>query len=280
MREIDVGKIAEAIKKLCLETNLYLPRDVEEALREASAREESPTGKEILRQILENIKIARAEKIPLCQDTGYTVVFLEIGQEVRLTGGDLASAINAGVSQGYKEGYLRKSIVEDPLRRKNTGDNTPAIIHTEIVPGEKVKLTVLPKGGGSENMSEARVLAPAAGREGIEDFVVERVRKSGANPCPPVIVGVGIGGTFEYCTYLAKKALLRKIGSPHPDPYYRDLEERLLKKINNLGIGPLGLGGRITALAVHIEVFPAHIASLPVAVNIQCHVARHKEIVL
>lgn len=280
MREIDVGKITEAIKKLCLETNLYLPRDVEDALRESSAREESPTGKEILRQILENIKISRAEKIPLCQDTGYTVVFLEIGQEVRLTGGDLASAINAGVSQGYKEGYLRKSIVEDPLRRKNTGDNTPAIIHTEIVPGEKVKLTVLPKGGGSENMSEARVLAPAAGWEGIEDFVVERVRKSGANPCPPVIVGVGIGGTFEYCTYLAKKALLRKIGSRHPDPYYQELEERLLKKINNLGIGPLGLGGRITALAVHIEVFPAHIASLPVAVNIQCHAARHKEIVL
>ena len=212
--------------------------------------------------------------------SGFAVFFVELGQEVRLVGGDFVEAINEGVRQGYQDGYLRKSIVSDPIERINTGDNTPAIINTDIVPGDKVRIIIAPKGGGSENMSEVKMLAPAAGVEGVKDFVVDRVRRSGANPCPPVIVGVGIGGTFDKCAQIAKKALLRPIGSKHPNPYYADLEAELLEKINMLGIGPQGFGGRTTALALHIEVHPCHIASFPVAVNMQCHVSRHKEIIL
>jgi fumarate hydratase subunit alpha len=218
--------------------------------------------------------------IPACQDTGFAVVFLELGSGVKINGGELFDAINAGVSKGYKEGYLRKSIVSDPLRRKNTGDNTPAVIHTEIVPGDSLKIIVAPKGGGSENMSEVKMLTPAAGAEGIKNFVVDRVMRSKANPCPPVLVGVGIGGTFEKVAYLAKKALLRDIGSVHPDPFYAEMEKDLLERINKTGIGPQGFGGRLTALAVFIETYPCHIASLPAAVNINCHVARHKSAVL
>ena len=208
------------------------------------------------------------------------MLFVELGQDVRLTGGDFTEAINEGVRQGYKEGYLRKSVVTDPLERKNSGDNTPAIIYTDIVPGDKIKIILAPKGGGSENMSEVKMMAPAAGVEGVKEFVVDRVLRSGANPCPPVIVGVGIGGTFEKCAQIAKKALLRPVGSVHPNPYYAALEKELLEKINKLGIGPQGFGGRCTALAVHIEVHPCHIASFPVAVNMQCHVARHKEVII
>lgn len=254
--------------------------DVIAALKKAERIEESPTGKEIIRQILENSRIAKEERVPLCQDTGFCVVFLELGQNINISGGDLYQAVNEGVRQGYKEGFLRKSIVEDPLRRNNTGDNTPAVIHTEIVPGDKLRITVAPKGCGSENMSEIKMLTPGDGIEGVENFVVDRVDRSGGNPCPPVIVGVGIGGTFEKSALLAKKALLRTIGLRNPDSFYADLEKRLLEKINNLGLGPMGLGGRVTALDVFIETYPCHIAALPVAVNIQCHAARHKEAVI
>jgi len=280
MREIDVSSITEAVKKLCMDANYFLGDDVLKRLQDCMKSEESPTGKEVLKKILENAKIAESEQVPLCQDTGFAVFFVELGQDVHLVGGEFVEAINEGVRQGYREGYLRKSIVSDPIERKNTGDNTPAVIHTEIVPGNGVKITIAPKGGGSENMSEVKMMAPAAGVEGVKEFVVDRVCRSGANPCPPVIVGVGIGGTFEKCAQIAKKALLRPIGSKHPSPFYADLEEDLLERINKLGIGPQGFGGRCTALAVHIEVHPCHIASFPVAVNMQCHVARHKEIIL
>ncbi|MCX6349149.1 MAG: fumarate hydratase [Candidatus Aureabacteria bacterium] len=280
MREIDASEITAAVKRLCQEANYYLPEDVGQALEEAVGAEESPTGKEILRQCLENARIAREEKVPLCQDTGFTVVFLEIGQGVRITGGDLREAVNLGVREGYTEGYLRKSIVADPLRRKNTGDNTPAMIHIEIVHGDRLTITVAPKGGGSENMSAMKMLTPADGEAGVQDFVVEWVKKAGANPCPPVVAGVGIGGTFEGVALLAKKALLRPLGSSHPDPFYARLEKELKEKINNLGVGPQGLGGRITCLGVHIKTYPCHIASLPVAVNLNCHVARHKSITI
>lgn len=280
MRELDVQKITEAIKKLCVDANYYLGEDVVQRIEECKNREESPTGKEVIQKILENAEIARTEQVPLCQDTGFAVFFIELGQDVRLMGGDYMEAINEGVRQGYKEGYLRKSIVSDPIERKNTGDNTPAIIYTDIVPGDKVKIVIAPKGGGSENMSEVKMMAPAAGVEGVREFVVDRVKRSGANPCPPVIVGVGIGGTFDKCAQIAKKALLRPVGSKHSNPYYADLEAELLEKINKLGIGPQGFGGRCTALAVHIEVHPCHIASFPVAVNMQCHVSRHKEMIL
>jgi fumarate hydratase subunit alpha len=216
----------------------------------------------------------------MCQDTGFSVVFLELGQDVHLTDGDLLTSVLEGIRQGTKEGYLRNSIVRDPLRRANTGDNTPAVVHVEIVPGDKIKITVAPKGGGSENMSEVKMLPQSAGIEGVREFVVDRIRRSGGNPCPPVIAGVGIGGTFEKCAWLAKKALLRPAGSSNPDPFYAELESDLLKRINSLGIGPMGFGGRCTALAVHIEAHPCHIASLPVAVNVQCHAARHREKVL
>ncbi|MFH1283384.1 MAG: fumarate hydratase [bacterium] len=280
MRKIKTKQITETVKRLCVESNYYLGNDVVKALEQAVKLEKSDTGKEIISQIIENADIARRDNIPICQDTGFTVVFLELGQEVYIDGGDLYKAVNEGVSRGYKEGYLRKSIVEDPLRRKNTGDNTPAVIHVEIVPGDKLKIVVAPKGCGSENMSEIKMLNPHAGVTGIESFVVDRVKRSGGNPCPPIIVGVGIGGNFERCAELAKKALLRNIGERNKDSFYADLEEKLLEKINNLNIGPMGLGGKVTAIDLFIETFPCHIASLPVAVNIQCHAARHKEAVL
>lgn len=280
MRNINVELITEAIKSLSMDANYYLGEDVIEAVKEARSREESPLGKEILGQILENAVIAKNEKMPLCQDTGLAAVFAELGQEVHVEGGDFETAIQEGIRQGYGAGYLRKSMVEDPLRRKNTGDNTPGVISTRIVPGDKIRITILPKGGGSENMSAVRMLKPADGEEGVKNFVVETVRKAGGNPCPPIIVGVGIGGSFDKCAYLAKKALLRKIGSIHPDPYYAAMEKELLQLVNNTGVGPQGLGGRTTALAVHIEAHPCHIASLPVAVNTQCHSARHKEIII
>ena len=280
MREIEVSKITEAVKTLCIDANYYLGKDVIDRFQQCLAKEESPTGREVLNKLLENAEIARNERVPLCQDTGFAVVFVELGQDVHLVGGDFSEAVAEGVRQGYEEGYLRKSIVSDPIERKNTGDNTPPIIHTEIVPGDRLKIILAPKGGGSENMSEVKMMAPAAGVEGVKSFVVDRVRRSGANPCPPVIVGVGIGGTFEKCAQIAKKALLRPVGSKHPMKYYADLENELLERINRLGIGPVGFGGNCTALAVHIEVHPCHIASFPVAVNMQCHVSRHKEAIL
>ncbi|MEO0114230.1 MAG: fumarate hydratase [candidate division WOR-3 bacterium] len=277
---IPYQNIVDTVAKLCIDANCQIGDDVINAFKKGLEIEESPTGKEILKQLIENALIAKKEMIPACQDTGFAVVFLEVGSDVKITGGELYDAINAGVAKGYKEGYLRKSIVADPLRRKNTGDNTPAVIHTEIVPGDNLKITVAPKGGGSENMSEVKMLTPAAGAEGIKDFVVDRVLRSKANPCPPIIVGVGIGGTFEKVAYLAKKALLREIGSTHPDPFYAEMEKELLERINKTGIGPQGFGGRVTALAVFIETFPCHIASLPAAVNINCHAARHKTAIL
>ena len=280
MREIDVAKVTEAVKKLCIDANYFLGQDVVDCFNEYLKKEESPTAQEVIKKILENAEIARNEQVPLCQDTGFAVFFVELGQDVHFVGGDFVEAINEGVRQGYKEGYLRKSIVGDPIERKNTGDNTPAIIHTDIVPGDNVKIIIAPKGGGSENMSEVKMMVPAEGVDGVKEFVVDRVRRSGANPCPPVIVGLGIGGTFEKCAQIAKKALLRPIGSKHSNPYYAALETELLEKINKLGIGPQGFGGRTTALAVHIEVHPCHIASFPAAVNMQCHVARHKEVIL
>ncbi|MEW6013835.1 MAG: fumarate hydratase [Candidatus Zixiibacteriota bacterium] len=280
MRQISTEKIIEAVKQLSMSAAYDLGKDVVEAIENAKKVEESPVGRGILDQVLENAKIARNESVPMCQDTGFAVLFVELGQEAQIVGGDLNAALNEGVRQGYKDGYLRKSIVGDPLERKNTGDNTPAVIHINIVPGDKLKIIIAPKGGGSENMSEVKMLKPSDGIQGVKDFVIDRVRRSGGNPCPPIIVGVGIGGTFEKCALLAKTALLRKVGSRNPNKFYADLELELLEKINKLGIGPQGLGGVTTALDVHIETFPCHIASLPVAVNTQCHAARHKEIVL
>lgn len=281
MREVNVDLITQTIERLCIEANYYLPADVKRALEEAVSKEESPLGREILQDLIKNAEIACREDMPICQDTGLAVVFLELGQDVHLVGGDLTEAINEGVRRGYINGYLRKSSVDDPfLERKNTGDNTPAIVHTTIVPGDKIKIIVAPKGGGSENMSALAMLKPADGVEGIKRFVVETVEKAGPNPCPPIIVGVGIGGTIEKTTLLAKKALLRTIGEYNQNPEVAKLEKELLEEINKLGIGPQGFGGRITALAVHIETFPAHIASMPVAVNIQCHAARHKEAII
>ena len=275
MRQIDAQAISDVVAEMCREANVFLGADVIEALEKALAEEESPAGRDVLKQLLENVEIARSEQVPLCQDTGFAVFFVEWGQEVHLKGGSLEAAINEGVRTGYREGYLRKSIVADPLERVNTGDNTPAVIHTSLVPGDRVRITFAPKGGGSENMSALRMLKPADGVEGVVDFVINQVRAAGPNPCPPIIVGVGLGGTFEQVALLAKKALLRPLGRPHPEPLYAGLERRILEKVNDLGIGPQGFGGRITALAVHIETYPAHIASLPVAVNINCHAARH-----
>jgi fumarate hydratase subunit alpha len=281
MREIQAADITATVSRLCREANYFLGDDVFQALERAYDSEPSPTGKEALRQIIENACIARDESVPICQDCGLAVVYMELGQDVRVVGGDLYKAIEEGVRQGYKEGYLRKSAVRQPYSaRVNTKDNTPPIIHTEVVPGEHLKLTVVPKGGGSENMSAVRMLTPAAGRQGVIDFVVEAVDKAGSNPCPPIIVGVGIGGTFEWAAHLAKKSLLRTLGEPSPDTEVAELERDLLERINKLGIGPQGYGGRTTALAVHVETFPAHIASLPVAVNLQCHASRHKEATL
>ncbi len=280
-REIHVTDIVQTVARLCQEANFFLGEDVLRALRESSDKEESPLGKETLSQILENAAIAAKEGFPLCQDCGSTVVLLKVGQEVHITGGELYAAIEEGVRLGYTQGYLRKSMVRHPFSaRINTKDNTPAIIHTDIVPGEQLKIVVMPKGGGSENMSRLAILEPAQGRQGIVDFVVRAMEDAGSNPCPPVIVGVGIGGTAEKAMMLAKEALLRPIGEPNPEPEVAELEKDLLQQVNALGIGPEGFGGRITALAVHVEVFPCHIASLPVAVNLQCHSARHKEAVL
>ncbi len=280
MRTIPFEQVRDTVARLCIEANCILDDDVVQALKNGLDLETSPIGREILQQLLENQEIARRELMPICQDTGWAVVWVELGSEVKIQGGELYDAIQQGVAKGYTEGYLRKSIVADPLRRKNTGDNTPAIIYTEIVTGDKLKITVQPKGGGSENMSEVKMLSAADGIEGIKQFVVDRVWRSQANPCPPVVVGVGIGGTFEKCALLAKRALLRSIGSTHPDPLYAQLERELLEKINQLGIGPQGLGGRVTALAVFIEAFPCHIATMPCAVNINCHAQRHKSAIL
>ena len=279
MREISVNEIKNAVKKLCVDANYFLPQDVFERIKECENLEKSKVGKNVLKILMENATIAKNEKVPICQDTGVAVIFLEIGQNVHFVDGNLYDAINEGVREGYKEGYLRKSMCH-PFTRKNTGDNTPAIIHTKIVPGDKVKITVAPKGGGSENMSLVKMMKPSDGIEGIKELIIQRVAEAGPNPCPPIIVGVGIGGNFERSAILAKEALLRKIGSNNPDSELDALERELLKKINNLGIGPQGLGGRITALAVFIKMEPCHIASLPVAINIQCHAARHKEIII
>jgi len=281
MREIEAKEITETVSRLFQEACHFLPDDAIDAIKRSREAEESPVGREVLGRILENIKVAAGEQIPLCQDTGDALVFLELGQEVHIVGGDLYSAINEGVRQGYAEGYLRKSMVSQPFSaRINTKDNTPAIIYTDIVPGDKLKISAVPKGGGAENMSRLAMLKPAQGRQGIIDFVVKTVDEAGSNACPPVVVGVGIGGTVEKCVLLAKRALLREIGKLNPDGEVAELEREILKRVNNLGIGPMGYGGRTTALAVNIEVFPAHIASLPVAVNMQCWCARHKEVTL
>ncbi|MCJ7646394.1 fumarate hydratase [bacterium] len=280
MREITSEEIAKAVESLCISSNCGLGEDVWRALREGLENEESPVGKEVLKEILENDRMAEEEKLPMCQDTGFTVVFVEMGQEVRITGGDFYEAINRGVGNGYRKGYLRKSVVGDPLRRNNTGDNSPAWVHIDIVPGDRLKISVMPKGAGSENMSTVKMLSPVEGVQGVKRFVLDWVRERGANACPPLVVGVGIGGTFEGVAKLAKKALLRPIGSKNPVPFYAEMEEELLKEINNLGLGPQGLGGSTTALAVHIETYPCHMASLPIAINLQCHVARHSAIVL
>ncbi len=276
MREIQCSKITEVIRKLCIEANEHLPEDVKCAIKTARKEEDGEIAKGILDNIIENYEIADRENVPICQDTGMAVVFMEIGQDVHITGGDLTECVNEGVRQGYTDGYLRKSVVKDPIRRGNTGDNTPAILYTEIVPGEQVKITVGPKGFGSENMSRIMMFKPSAGLEGIKDFIIETVRFAGPNPCPPMVVGVGIGGTFDRCALLAKKALMRPLGSSNKDPFYADLEKELLLKINSLGIGPQGLGGRTTAIGLNIETFPTHIAGMPCAVNINCHVTRHK----
>lgn len=281
MRDINVKEITKTVSRLFQEACYYLPEDVVTALKQAREAEESPVGRKVLDRILENAEISAKGEIPICQDTGDAVVFLELGQDVHIVDGDLYSAINEGVRQGYNEGYLRKSMVSRPFSaRINTKDNTPAIIYTDIVPGDRLKIIAKPKGGGAENMSRLAILTPAMGRQGVIDFVVNAVDEAGSNPCPPVIVGVGIGGTVEKTVLLAKKALVRKVGEPNPDPEVAELEKEILNRVNNLGIGPMGYGGRITALAVHAEVFPAHIASLPVAVNLQCWCARHKEAIL
>jgi fumarate hydratase subunit alpha len=281
LREIDVKEVTKTVSRLCQEANFFLPDDVLEALKKARKEEESQIAQQTLDQILANAKLAKDEQIAMCQDCGATVVYFDVGQEVHFAGGDVYKAINDGVKDGYDKGYLRKSMVNKPYSaRINTKDNTPAIIHTDIVPGDKVKITVVTKGGGSENMSQLQMLMPADGRQGIIDKVVKAVDDAGSNPCPPLIIGVGIGGTSERAMELAKKALLRKVGDPNPDPEYAELEKELLKRINALGIGTQGFGGRITALAVHVETFPAHIASMPLAINMQCHAARHKEAIL
>jgi len=278
VRNIPFNEIKEKVKEACVNANHILGEDVIRSFQQALEEEESPLGKEILTQLIENARIAREKRIPLCQDTGLAVFFVELGSEVRVDGGQLSEAINQGVREGYQEGFLRKSACH-PFSRKNTGDNTPAIIHYELTSGDKLKITFCAKGGGSENMSRATMLKPSDGVAGIEEFVVNRVWESQANPCPPIIVGVGIGGTIERASFLAKKSLLRTIGKENPDPELAAMEERLLKKINALGIGPAGLGGRTTALAVHVIMEPCHIASLPVAVNINCHSHRHWEII-
>ena len=279
MRNIQAGRITEEVARLCIKANIDLNAPVEAAIRKACETEESPVGREILSQLIENAELARSENIPICQDTGLAVVFVTIGQEVHVEG-DLEEAINEGVRRGYTEGYLRKSVVRDPIDRVNTKDNTPAIIHYEIVPGDQLKITVAPKGIGSENMSRIYMLKPAQGIQGIEEAVLETVRLAGPNACPPLVIGVGVGGNFEKCAYMAKKALLRLIGDYSADPFWAEEEKTLLEKVNRLGIGPQGFGGRTTALWLAVETAPTHIGGMPVAININCHVARHEEAVL
>ena len=279
MREIPVERITRAVAEMCINCNCLIDPHIKTAFTEAEKRETNPLGRQVLETLLKNSEVAADLMIPICQDTGLTVVFVEIGQEVHLTGGSLEEAINAGVAQGYTEGYLRKSVVKDPLDRENTGDNTPAVIHYQVVPGDQLKLTVSPKGFGSENMSALKMLKPSQGLEGIKRLVLDTVIAGGPNPCPPIIVGVGVGGSMEKAALLAKQALLRPVGSPNPDPAWGRIEDDLLTEINQLDIGPAGFGGRATALAVHINPYATHIAGLPVAVNIGCHFTRHAEII-
>ncbi len=277
MREIDVSQITEAVKNMCINANCCLNSDVYSALENAKENEKSEIGKNILSQLIENADLAKDKMKPICQDTGMAVIFIDIGQEVHFTGGSLTDAVNEGVRKGYNEGYLRKSVVEDPLIRVNTNDNTPAIIHYNIVEGDRVHIEVAPKGFGSENMSRVYMLKPSDGIEGVKNAVIDCIEKAGPNPCPPMVVGVGIGGNFEMCAFLAKKALLRPIGSKSPKKHIREMEEELLERANNLGIGPQGLGGNTTILGLNIETYATHIAGLPLAVNISCHVTRHSE---
>lgn len=280
IREVSAALITDTIERMCIEANEYLPGDVKQALARFYGEEDGAVAKTVLKNIIDNYEIAAAEQVPICQDTGMACVFIELGQDVHISGGDLYEAINEGVRRGYTNGYLRKSVVRDPIDRVNTGDNTPAAITVDIVPGDKVKITVAPKGFGSENMSAIRMFAPSAGLEGVKQFILETAEKAGPNPCPPMVLGIGIGGTFDKCAQLAKRALLRPLDSENPDPFYADLEKEMLDKINELGIGPQGFGGRTTAIGVNIEVMPTHIAGLPCAVNMSCHVTRHKTEVL
>lgn len=280
MRIINIKEITKTVKELSIEANYYLPDDIKEAIEKAEKNEKWPIANNILNKIIENSHIAAREKIPICQDTGMACVFVDIGQDVHIIGGNLEEAINEGVRQGYEEGFLRKSVVKDPLHRVNTNDNTPALIYYNIVPGDKVKIIVSPKGFGSENMSRIAMLKPSDGLEGVKNFVLETVRIAGPNPCPPIVIGIGIGGNFDKVAYLAKKALLRYVNEKNVDEFYGNLEKELLKEVNKIGIGPQGFGGKTTALALNIETYPTHIAGLPVAVNINCHATRHKERIL
>jgi fumarate hydratase subunit alpha len=280
MREISVLEITKAVRDLCINANYYLSEDVKNKIDDAHNNESWPMAKDILGKILTNIYISKNENMPMCQDTGMACVFVELGQEIHITGGPLEDALNEGVRQGYEEGYLRKSVVKDPLDRVNTKDNTPAIIYYDVVPGDKLKITVAPKGFGSENMSQVKMLKPSDGLQGVKDFVIKVVKDAGPNPCPPIVVGIGIGGTFDKAANLSKRALIRPLSQRNSDEFYENLENELLDKINSLGIGPQGFGGKTTALAVNIETYPTHIAGLPVAVNINCHVTRHTEIEL
>ena len=280
MKTINVNEIIKTVKELSIEANYYLPNDVKAAIEEAEKNEKWPIANNILNKILENSQIAATEKMPICQDTGMACVFVDIGQDVHIIGGSLEEAINEGVRQGYAEGFLRKSVVKDPLHRVNTNDNTPALIYYNMVPGDKVKITVAPKGFGSENMRRIAMLKPSDGLEGVKNFVIETVRMAGPNPCPPIVIGIGIGGSFDKAAYLAKKALIRPVNENNTDEFYSNLEKELLEEVNKIGIGPQGFGGKTTALALNIETYPTHIAGLPVAVNINCHATRHKERVL
>lgn len=280
MREISVNLIKNKIRDLCIDANYFLGDDIKDSLIHFKNNEKSEIGKDILGNIIENAKIAKEEQLPICQDTGVACVFLEIGQDVHLIDGNLEEAINSGVREGYEKGYLRKSVVKDPISRVNTNDNTPAMIYYDIVPGDKVKITVAPKGFGSENMSKLAMLKPSDGLEGVKDFILKVVEEAGPNPCPPMVVGVGIGGTFDKAAYLAKKALLRPVNEENKNEFYANLEKELLEKINELGIGPQGFGGLTTSIGINIEVYPTHIAGLPVAVNINCHATRHKDCII
>lgn len=277
MREIHISEIISTVRDLCIESNYYLSSDVKEALCNAKENETWPLAENVLDQIILNSNIAKEEDMPICQDTGMACVFVEVGQEVHIVGGLLQDAINEGVRRGYEEGFLRKSVVKDPINRVNTKDNTPAIIYYDIVPGDKIKITVAPKGFGSENMSRIKMLKPSDGLQGVKDFIIETVKLAGPNPCSPIVIGIGIGGTFDKAAYLAKKALVRPLNKRNDEKFYSDLEEELLETINKLGIGPQGFGGKTTALGLNIETYPTHIAGLPVAVNINCHATRHKE---